>query len=161
VLRYVSTIVTRGNYPKWVTLIAFTDSALDAQELVGALRARGMSAQAARAARDTPASGGVAETAAALIASERLLVERRPEAVVVAGVGNTILAAAIAASKLEIPLVSVPGKTAARGSEGERNAHLMRLLAGLAVDPDDRDPADAIQVWLAAGSRAGTGPADR
>ena len=149
-----------------MTLIAFADSPRDLEQLTSALEAREVSLAIAPDEAFGTLGESPAGTASALIASERLLVERRPAAVVLAGSGNPVLAAALAASKLEVPVIRLKSTASSAGGDGARNARLLALVADLAVGPDGEEAASTIDAWLrrlpeTASARSATGPAGR
>jgi hypothetical protein len=92
-----------------------------------------------------PASGGgeISRLAAGILAFERLLGERRPDAVVLEDGSDSALAALIVATKLELPVARLacpePGADAAGVNR--------RLLASLA-DAELADDAEAVAVWV-------------
>ncbi len=78
---------------------------------------------------DPGAERSVGALAAALIAAERSIEQRRPARVVLADASDAALAAAIAAVKFELPVVAAAGARDRSTSNG-------RLIAQLATDLD-------------------------
>ena len=76
---------------------------------------------------DRGAAGGVAALAAALIEAERLIEQRRPSRVLLADDSDLALGAALATTKLELPLLA----TAAARDRSTGNG---RLIAQLTAD---------------------------
>lgn len=154
-----------GDYPKWVKAILFAPGAAAravAEALHEPLAAAGWKPELAPdGAYAGGAESAARETAAALVGCERLLDERRPEAAVLIGDGNPVLAAAIAAQRIELPIATVPvARGSSDGEESERNHHLIGLLADLTVnDHDVSSIAAALSAWPATARRDAPGHA--
>ena len=84
---------------------------------------------------------GLAE---ALVDIERELEDRRPDAAVAVGTGDAALALAITASKLGVPLASVPGTVPGTEDAGR----ILATLASLDAGSDPARAADLIAAWL-------------
>jgi UDP-N-acetylglucosamine 2-epimerase len=78
---------------------------------------------------DPQAQASVGALAAALVEAERTIIERGPERVLVADDSDLALAAALAATKLELPLAATEAARNPSTSNG-------RLIAQLALDLD-------------------------
>jgi UDP-N-acetylglucosamine 2-epimerase len=105
-------------------------------------------------------ASAAAETAAALLALEPLLASSRPAAVALVGDGNGALAAALVATKLEIPVVhvGVDDGDAPADSEAEINRRLIERLSQLRLPArEEAAAAIAIAAWLSeAGASQGS-----
>ena len=113
------------------------DDGTAAEELAAALRDAGIEAERRSGASDSPSRpGGVRGLAAEILAFERLLESRRPDAILLASDGDPAVAAAIVATKLRVPVATFADRDRA-GLEGEVNRTLLRALADarLADDP--------------------------
>jgi hypothetical protein len=87
----------------------------------------------------------------ALVSLERQIEEDRPRAAVAVGTGEAALALAITASKMGVPLASVPGTVPGTGNEAAGAGDQGRILATLASLDAGSDPARAanlIDSWL-------------
>jgi hypothetical protein len=107
------------------------------------------------AALEPAAGDGAGRVAEALVAAERLLGERAPDALVLCGSGPEAGAAALVAAKLGVPTARVsapsPGDTGDPASLADLDGPVAERLAGLVV-PGGGDPeqqASAIRAWLA------------
>jgi hypothetical protein len=93
---------------------------------------------------------GLAE---ALVVIERELEDSRPDAAVSVGTSEVALALAITASKLGVPLATVPGTVA---GTGEADAgRILATLAALDAGSDPARAADLIASWVAEQPSAG------
>ena len=92
-------------------------------------------------------SGGeVGQIAAALVELERLLDADRPDAVLLSSASNLALAAALVATKLQIPVASIGRERADEDRLSGVNGSLIEQLADASLTPD---PARVI-AWLRA-----------
>jgi UDP-N-acetylglucosamine 2-epimerase len=117
-----------------------------AETLGAALEAEGVEAR--RPPNSVPSTSGdeVGQIAAALVELERLLNADRPDAVLLTSHANLALAAALAATKLQIPVAGLQGEAAGEDRLSGVNGHLIGQLADASVAPD---PASVI-AWLRA-----------
>lgn len=86
----------------------------------------------------------IEQLAAALVAFEQLLTSDAPDAVLLAGSSNLALAAALVATKLQIPVVGLADGPRAGDHGLEMNHGLIERLADAMVDAD----ASAVAAWL-------------
>jgi UDP-N-acetylglucosamine 2-epimerase len=118
--------------------------------LAQALEAEGTAVRFAP--QPAPARGGeeeIEQIAAALIAFEEVLRSDAPDAVLLAGSSNLALAAAIVATKLQIPVLGL----AERGPVDDQGLELNRRLIERLADGLVAADASAVAAWLR-GSRA-------
>ena len=117
----------------------------NAAALGEALEAEGVETR--RPPGSVPSGSGdeVGQIAAALVELERLLEADPPDAVLLPSASNLALAAALVATKLQIPVASLEGETAGEGRPSGINGRLIEQL----VDATLADPASVTR-WLRA-----------
>jgi UDP-N-acetylglucosamine 2-epimerase len=88
--------------------------------------------------RDLPAARAdeVGQIARGLIAFEKLFAEDAPDAVLLVSASNLALAAVVAATKAQIPVVGVGPGAWGQDSPSEINRRLIERLADVTVDDD-------------------------
>jgi hypothetical protein len=118
-----------------------TGTGVPARQLVESLRTAGVEAELDAPPVADAAAGEIAALAAELVRLEGLIAERPPVAVLLADASDRSLAAALAATKLLIPVAAV----AVDGADG-LNARLLVQLA------DGKLSADAAEIaaWIEA-----------
>jgi UDP-N-acetylglucosamine 2-epimerase len=108
-----------------------------AATLGAALEAEGVEARRTPGSLPPGSGDEVGRIAAALVDLERLMETDPPDAVLLSSASNLALAAALVATKLQIPVASVEGETADEDRLSGVNERLIEQLADatLAADP--------------------------
>jgi UDP-N-acetylglucosamine 2-epimerase len=101
--------------------------------------------------RDLPAARAdeVGQIAAGLIAFEKLLSEDAPDAVLLVSASNLALAAVVAATKAQIPVLGLQPGARGQDSPSEINRRLIERLADVTVADDARAIAASLRDLVA------------